>query len=508
MKVDVKKGSPAAFRGEAIVVCHFEDSRKLEGAALQLERSSGGLLGEVIKSGDFTGKLAQVSVIYTRGALPARRVLLLGLGKKKEFDPEKLRRAFSKAARAIRELGIPGFAASLDSVDGPRSLEDLTEAAVEGVLLGLYRFTHFKTPDKKEERNVKAFTLLAAGDGEARRMKAAAQRAEIVSKAVCYARDLVSTPSNEMTPTDMARRAKDAAASPKVRLTVLDNGKMEKLGMNALLSVARGSMEPARFIILEYEGGSRSERPYVIVGKGITFDSGGISLKPPDKMEEMKADMSGGAAVLAVIKAAAELRIPLNLVGLVPATENLPGGRAYKPGDVLRSMSGKTIEVISTDAEGRLILADALTYAARFKPKAIIDMATLTGACIIALGDDVIGMMGTDDGLKNDLRRAATETGEKLWELPIWDDYAELIKSDVADMKNTGGRAGGAITAAVFLGKFVGEIPWVHLDIAGPAWLSKERHYIPRGASAVGVRLLVRFLRDRAAAGKGPGTRV
>jgi leucyl aminopeptidase len=305
-----------------------------------------------------------------------------------------------------------------------------------------------------------------------------------------------------MTPTDMARRAKDAAISGKVRLTVLDNGKMEKLGMNALLSVARGSMEPARFIILEYEGGTRGESPYVIVGKGITFDSGGISLKPPDKMEEMKADMSGGAAVLAVIKAAAELRIPLNLVGLVPATENLPGGRAYKPGDVLRSMSGQTIEVISTDAEGRLILADALTYAGRFKPKAIIDMATLTGACIIALGDDVIGMMGTDDGLKNDLRRAATETGEKLWELPIWDDYAELIKSDVADMKNTGGRAGGAITAAVFLGKFVGDIPWVHLDIAGPAWLSKDRHYIPRGASAVGVRLMVRFLRDRASVKK------
>jgi len=500
MKVDVKKGSPSAFRGEAIVVCHFEDSRKLAGAALQLESSSGGCLGEVLKTGDFTGKHAQVSVIYTRGALPVRRIVLLGLGKKKDFDPEKLRRAFSKAARTIRELGIPAFAASLDSVDGPRSLEDLTEAAVEGVLLGLYQFTNFKTADKKEERKVRAFTLLAAGDSEARRMKAAAQRAEIVSKAVWYARDLVSTPSNEMTPTDMARRAKEAAASRKVRLTVLDHARMEKLGMHALLSVARGSMEPARFIILEYDGGKRGEKPYVIVGKGITFDSGGISLKPPEKMEEMKADMSGGAAVFAVIKAAAELKLPLNLVGLVPATENLPGGRAYKPGDVLRSMSGKTIEVISTDAEGRLILADALTYAGRFKPKAIIDMATLTGACIIALGDEVIGMMGTDDGLKNDLRRAAAETGEKLWELPIWDDYAELIKSDVADMKNTGGRPGGAITAAVFLGKFAGDFPWVHLDIAGPAWLSKERHYIPRGASAVGVRLMVRFLRDRAAA--------
>jgi len=208
--------------------------------------------------------------------------------------------------------------------------------------------------------------------------------------------------------------------------------------------------------------------------------------------------MSGGAAVLAVIKAAAELGLPLNLVGLVPATENLPGGRAYKPGDVLRSLSGQTIEVISTDAEGRLILADALTYAGRFKPRAVIDLATLTGACVIALGEDVIGMMGTDEELKNDLRRAAVETGEKLWELPIWDDYAELIKSDVADMKNTGGRAGGAITAACFLKKFVGDTPWVHLDIAGPAWLSKERPYIPRGASAVGVRLLLRFLRDEA----------
>nr|MCU0531596.1 leucyl aminopeptidase [Syntrophales bacterium] len=335
-------------------------------------------------------------------------------------------------------------------------------------------------------------------DKEARRLKAAVGTAESVSRAVCYARDLVSTPSNEMTPSDMARRAREAVVSKKVRLTVLGNREMEKLGMHALLSVARGSMEPARFIILEYSGGRRGEKPCVIVGKGITFDSGGISLKPPDKMEEMKADMSGGAAVLAVIKAAAELGLPLNLVGLVPATENLPGGRAYKPGDVLRSMSGQTIEVISTDAEGRLILADALTYAGRFKPKAIIDMATLTGACVIALGDDVIGMMGTDGALKDSLRRAAVETGEKLWELPIWDDYAELIKSDVADMKNTGGRAGGAITAAVFLGKFVGNTPWVHLDIAGPAWLSKEKPYIPRGASAVGVRLLLRFLRDQA----------
>ena len=502
MKVRVKKGDPAAFRGEAIVVCHFEDSKKLAGAAYRLDRSSKGLLGEVMKSGDFTGKHAQVSVIYTRGALPARRVLLLGLGKKKEFNLERVRKAFSKAARTARELGLAEFAICLDVPDGARSLEDMAEAVVEGALLGLYRFTQYKTRDKDSVRDIKGLSIIAASDSEVRRMRTAVERAVIISKAVYFARDLVSTPSNEMTPSDIARRAKQAVVSKKVRLTVLDNRKMEKLGMNALLSVARGSMEPARFIILEYNGARKAEKPYVIVGKGITFDSGGISLKPPDKMEEMKSDMSGGAAVLAVIKAAAELGLPLNLVGLVPATENLPGGRAYKPGDVLRSMSGKTIEVISTDAEGRLILADALTYAKRFKPKAIIDVATLTGACVIALGDDVMGMMGTDDSLKHDLRCAAEETGEKLWELPLWDDYAELIKSDVADMKNTGGRAGGAITAAVFLGKFVEKTPWVHLDIAGPAWLNSEKPYIPRGASAVGVRLLLQFLRDRATAAK------
>jgi len=502
-KIEVKKESPAAFRGEMLAVCHFEDSKKLAGAALQLDRQSGGILEDVIRRGDFSGKHGQVSIVYTRGALPVHRILLLGLGKKEKCDLERFRRAFSKAARAARDLGVGELAVRLEPLGGSCGLEELAEAVVEGVLLGLYRFRKFKTVDRDEVKDLRRLLLLAADDREAKRLKAAAGTAGIVSKAVYYARDLASTPSNEMTPTDMARRAREATASKKVRITTLGIREMEKLGMNALLSVARGSMEPARFIILEYSGGRRGDRPFVIVGKGITFDSGGISLKPPDKMEEMKADMSGGAAVLAVVKAASELELPLNLVGLVPATENLPGGRAYKPGDVLRSMSGQTIEVISTDAEGRLILADALTYAGRFKPRAIIDMATLTGACIIALGDDVIGMMGTDGALKESLRRAADETGEKLWELPIWEDYAELIKSDVADMKNTGGRAGGAITAAVFLSKFVGATPWVHLDIAGPAWLNKEKPYIPRGASAVGVRLLLRFLRDQALKKRG-----
>jgi leucyl aminopeptidase len=266
--------------------------------------------------------------------------------------------------------------------------------------------------------------------------------------------------------------------------------------MNALLGVAKGSAEPARFIVLEYRGGAKEHPPVALVGKGLTFDSGGISIKPAEKMEEMKSDMAGGAAVMGAIMAAADLRLPVNIVGLIPATENLPGGRAYKPGDILKSLSGKTIEIISTDAEGRLILADALTYAERFKPVAIIDLATLTGACVIALGDLAIGMLGTDKELKNKLRDAAEKTGERVWELPLWEDYHELIKSDVADFKNTGGRPGGAITAAAFLSKFIGKSPWVHLDIAGPAWLTKDRSYIPKGATGIGVRLLVQFLKD------------
>jgi leucyl aminopeptidase len=302
-----------------------------------------------------------------------------------------------------------------------------------------------------------------------------------------------------MTPSDLALGAREVARRRGVTLKILDTTQMEKLGMNALLGVARGSSEPAKFIILEYYGRRKSDPPMILVGKGLTFDSGGISIKPSEKMDEMKADMAGGAAVMGTIMAAADLRLPVNVVGMIPATENLPGGGAYKPGDILKSLSGQTIEVITTDAEGRLILADALTYALRYKPAAIIDLATLTGACIVALGDHVIGMLGTDDSLKDKIRKAADRTGERVWELPLWEDYHELIKSDVADFKNSGGRAGGTITAAVFLSKFVENVPWVHLDIAGPAWLAKDKPYIPRGASGVGVRLMVQVLRDLAA---------
>jgi len=269
---------------------------------------------------------------------------------------------------------------------------------------------------------------------------------------------------------------------------------MDRMGMNALLGVARGSREAPKLIVMSYRGAGRKQRPLALVGKAITFDSGGISLKQAEKMEEMKSDMAGGAAVLGTLQAVAELKMPVNIVGVVPATENLPDGRAYKPGDILRTMSGKTVEVLSTDAEGRLILADALHYAQRYNPEAIIDIATLTGACIVALGSQVTGMMGTDEKLKELIRKAAEETGELVWELPLWENYQEMVKSDVADLKNSAGREGGAISAAAFLSKFADPVPWVHLDIAGPAWLTKDRPYQPKGASGIGVRLFVQFL--------------
>jgi leucyl aminopeptidase len=270
---------------------------------------------------------------------------------------------------------------------------------------------------------------------------------------------------------------------------------MQKLGMGALLGVAAGSAQPPKFIIVEYRGGGK--KPFVaLVGKTITFDSGGISLKPPENMDKMKDDMSGGAAVLGAIQNAAALKLPLNIVGLLPATENMPGGRACKPGDILTTLSGQTIEVLNTDAEGRLILSDALAYACRYKPAVIVDIATLTGACRVALGQEATGMLGNDEKLKQKVREAGEKSGERVWELPLWDGYVELIKSDIADMKNTGGRDGGVITAAALLSKFVQKYPWVHLDIAATAWTDKDRPYTPKGATGIGVRLLTQFLRD------------
>ena len=502
MKILVKKGNLGEFAAEAAVVTHFEGETTLGGAAAKLDKKSGGIIGEIINSGDFTGRVYGLSLVYSRGNLPVKRVIVVGLGKRSDFTLDRLRGAFAKAAQQIRSLNLAAFSASMDigNIDIP--LEQVTEAVVEGVELGLYQFTPFKTVERQDIREISEFTILEAEEGALKIIKGAVKTAAIIAGAVIFARDIVSAPANEMTPTDLANEARDMARGKNIKVKLIEAEEMRQLGMNAMLAVAAGSDEPPLLIILEYNGGKKSSPFIALVGKGVTFDSGGISIKPSENMDKMKSDMAGGAAVIAAVRAAAELGLPVNLVGLIPATENLPSGKAYKPGDILKSFSGLTIEIVTTDAEGRLILADALTYAGRYKPAAIIDVATLTGACVVALGDHVIGMMGTDDELKSEIREAANLTGELVWELPLWEEYHEMIKGEAADYKNASGRSGGAITAAAFLNKFTGGYPWVHLDIAGPAWLAKESPYVPKGASGVGVRLLVQFLRKWYQAGK------
>ncbi|MGD0278172.1 MAG: leucyl aminopeptidase [Smithella sp.] len=496
MKVFVKKGKLADTKSEAIILTLFEDSKKLTGEALAIDQKSGGLISELIKSRDFEAKPSQISVIYTRGTIAAKRIALVGLGKQSEFNLEKLRGAFAGVCQHLRKMNIKEAAVSINLNLVPGKKDQIAQAAAEGSLLGLYQYTSYKTVDREDLKDMEKLNIIADGK-DFSLIESEIKEARIIADAVYFTRDLISAPANEMTPSIMAQKAREIAGRKNVSCKVLDRKKMKEMGMNALLGVASGSCEEPKFIILEYAGGRKNAAPVVLVGKGLTFDSGGISIKPADKMDEMKTDMSGGAAVMGAIMAAADLRLPLNIISLIPATENLPGGSALKPGDILKSYSGKTIEVLNTDAEGRLILADALAYASEYKPEAVIDLATLTGACVIALGDDVTGMMGTDDELKKEINKAAEDTGELVWELPLWESYSELIKSDIADYKNSGGRAAGTITAAAFLSKFAGDYPWVHLDIAGPAWTSKDKAYIPKGASGIGVRLLVEFLRNR-----------
>lgn len=498
MQIKVKKGKLTDAETQAVILALCEGENTLPAEALAVDMKTGGLIREILKSGDFEARPGQVSVLYTKKLPHAKRIALVGLGRKKDITPEKLRRAYAKVMQQLRSLKMKKAATSLDWNLLPDQKNKLTAAVAEGARLGLYRYTPYKTVERDEINEMRQLEIIA-GEEDYKFVLDEIRKSNIILDAVCFARDLVSAPGNEMTPTIMARHAVKIAKRKNITCKILDKGKLQTLGMNALLGVASGSHQPPKFIILEYKGEKKDAAPVALVGKGLTFDSGGISLKPAEKMDEMKMDMSGGAAVMAIIMAAADLKIPLNIVGLIPATENMPGGSALKPGDILKSYSGQTIEVVNTDSEGRLILADALFYATKYKPSAVIDIATLTGACIVALGEEVTGMMGNDENMKKEILQAAKTTGEMVWELPLWEHYAELIKSDIADYKNNAGRMAGAITAAAFLSKFVGDCPWVHLDIAGPAWTSKDRPYIPKGASGVSVRLLIEYLQNIAA---------
>ncbi|MFQ5822522.1 MAG: leucyl aminopeptidase [bacterium] len=446
---------------------------------------------------DFRGKLNETTLLYTQESLAARRILFVGLGEVEQYTLERLRQAVGTAAKTLMQLGLKQFALAIESFLPEKSKTDeATQAATEGVVLAIYQYTKFKEVQPEDEISVEEVTYIFESPNIIKGVQEGIHRGKIVAEAVNFTRDLQNHPGNWVTPTRLAEIAQDMAQAVSLKCQILDKPDMEKLGMGALLGVAKGSQEPPKFIILEHNSAKPELETMVFVGKGITFDSGGISIKPSDKMDEMKFDMSGGAAIIGAMKAIAQLDIPLHVVGLIPATENLPSGTSMKPGDILQASSGTTIEIVNTDAEGRLILADALVYAKQYHPQAVVDLATLTGACVVALGHYATGLLGKDTKLLNRLKQAGEKTGERLWELPLWDEYSEDIKSDYADVKNSAGRWGGAITAATFLAKFVEGYSWAHLDIAGTAWTDKDKPYIPKGGTGVGVRLIVQFLRD------------
>lgn len=499
IKLTVKEGSILRERVDAIFVGVHEEAADLSPLAQEVNRLLNGTIERVRARKGFTGKCEEVEVVDTREVMPAAYIFLCGLGKAEKTGLEQIRQAMGRASLRAREMGLKRLAVTTAAFNYKlenTANEDMAQVITEGAILALYRFSKYKVKENGNSKNIEELRVIEEKGEVVQKVKKGVEQGKIISESVNFVRDLVNHPANDMTPAILAERAKKMAKAGRIKCRVLSRPQIKRLGMGAYLGVAKGSQEPPKFIILEYDGGKRGEGPVVIVGKSITFDSGGISLKPSEGMGKMKYDMSGGAITIGVMRAASLLHLPLNLVGLLPATENMPSGTATRPGDVLRSMSGRTIEIISTDAEGRLALSDALFYATRYKPRWIIDIATLTGACVVAMGSHAIGMLGNDKELKERTIRAGEKVWERVWEMPLWDEYGEQMKSQIADIKNSGGREGGVMTAAVFLSKFVEGYPWVHLDIASTAWNDKERAYIPAGASAIGVRLLMQLLME------------
>lgn len=497
-RLTVKRGVFLREPVDGILVGIHEEGREFSPVVREINDLLGGAIDKVLERKGFAGKSEQVEVIGTGGAIPATYIFLCGLGKIEKVGLEQVRQAMGRGALRAREMGLKTLATTTSIFRHKLKVEtvsDVSRAIIEGAFLGLYQFSKYRVKEESNSKYIKEIKVIEEED-TLRKAEKGAEAGRIISESVNFARDLINTPANEMTPTILSETAKRMAGDNRLKCRILSRPQIERLGMGAFLGVARGSKEPPKFIILEYMRGKRGEKPIVVVGKSITFDSGGISLKAAEGMGKMKYDMSGGAITLGVLRAASQLRIPMNLVGLLPATENMPSGAATRPGDILRSMSGRTIEIISTDAEGRLALSDALFYATKYKPKWIIDIATLTGACVIALGNHAIGMLGNDNELKKRMVTAGNKVWERVWEMPLWNEYFEQIKSTIADIKNSGGREGGVMTAALLLSKFVEGYPWIHLDIAGVAWNDKEKAYIPQGGSAIGVRLILQLLID------------
>lgn len=502
MQIEFRRADLARLRTPLCCVPLFEGESLTAGPLAALDRACGGLLKALAKSGDWTGKLGAQTLLYNPKASGPRRILLLGAGAPAQVDLERVRQTASRAVKRSGDLQQKEIAL-LFPTQTAFDARSLAQALAEGCVLGDYRYDAYVTGRENRNGPVQSVTLVTPTATGAIEGRAGAERGRTLADVVCKVRDMVNAPANELTPTRMAELAVESARAYGYKSEILEKRDMQKLGMGGLLAVAQGSDQPPRFIVLQYDGGG-SGAPFVVVGKGLTFDAGGLCLKPAQKMDEMKGDMAGGAAALGILEAVARLGLPGRVVSIVPATENLLGGSAYRPGDILRMMNGKTVFVDNTDAEGRIILADALTYAQRFKPRGIVDFATLTGAALVALGQTATAVLGTDRDLVDGLMRAGERSFERLWELPLWEEFEDLIKSPIADIKNSGGKYGGTITAAAFLRHFVGSTPWAHLDIAGTAYLDKAEGYRPQAATGVGVRLLVEYLQSLAGSATAP----
>ncbi|HEY0753841.1 MAG TPA: leucyl aminopeptidase [Ktedonobacteraceae bacterium] len=455
-----------------------------------------GLISSMYTNGEFKGNIGETSQIYTMGKLAARRVIVVGLGAPEKLQSHTFRRASGLALRFAQSKGAHKVALALGEQERGQSLSADLQAAVEGALLATYSFKKYQSTYNNGARIEKI--LFLSKDAQSQEQLQALQQGIIAGEGANFARNLVNEQPAILTPTELANRASTMAQQFGLEATILDKPQLEELGMGGLLGIARGSVEPPRLIILRYRGAPTSDKVLALVGKGITFDSGGLSLKTASGMESMKGDMGGGAAVIGAMQIIGASKPKINVLGLVPAAENMPDGAAYRPGDILRLMNGKTIEILNTDAEGRLALADALSYAVKEGCSPIIDIATLTGACVVALGAKRAGLFSNDDELRDDILAAGETSGEKFWPMPLDDEYQELIESSIADMKQTGGRYGGAITAAKILEHFVGSAKWAHLDIAGMEFTESKQSFIEQGASAFGARVLAALVLKRA----------
>lgn len=494
MKLTAVRSSLEQLTSDLLVVFLFQDEPLFKKSSSQLS-SLFSEAAPALSSKDFTGKEAETLLLYTQKK-KSPRVFLIGLGESKKFSLEKLRRAAASASKKAKALKVTSASIALPDVETilPESIEEVAEAMAEASLLSIYKYDKYLTA-QKNGTVLKELRFITSGSFTSD-IQAGLATGQIIAEGTIHARDLTNAPGSEIYPETLAADVKSIGKKNGFSVTIFDKKKVQQLKMGGVIGVSKGSEREPRFITLEYGKKYAKRGTVVLVGKGVTFDSGGISIKPSAGMAEMKMDMGGAAAVIGTFHAASRLKLKKHLIGLIPSVENMPSGSAVKPGDIIRHFNGKTSEVDNTDAEGRLILADALSYAAKFKPSVVIDLATLTGACVVALGHYASGMMGNDQETMDALSKAGSKSYDRVWQLPMYEEYEKLVKSDVADVKNVGGRWAGAITAGCFLKKFIGEYKWVHLDIAGTVIQEENQDYIPRGGSGAGVRLLVEYLRN------------